>query len=191
MTIKGKATVKYNNGNCISPKGKLSIADVSNLNSIEGGGKIEFDDIEVDMFSYKGMVQCNSLKVQGDLSISGGLKAKQLQAGGSLSIVFSNDISVSEISASSIKIVPIEEAKFNAFASFVAKLLNTEISTKVDIMAKFKSVKGDEVELKDCNADMVVCKNIKLRGKCKIKRLICNGDVKIFGDNVKVLSQEK
>lgn len=191
MEIKGKATVKYNNGASISPKGKLTVTDTENINSIDGGGKIDFDNISVDNFSYKGKVCCTSINARNCVSISGAVKADKIEAGTSISIVFSNNISVDDVRAAKVEIKPIDAEKINALSSFLSKIINIAIEKKDDIHAKFKTLQATEAKLTDCDVDVVICDKIKLSGKCKIKKLVCNGDVKIVGNKVTIYSQEK
>ena len=190
MEIKGKATVKYNNGASISPKGKLTVTDTGSICSIDGGGKIDFDNVKVDNFTYKGKVNCIGINAKEYVNISGAINAKIIEAGTCVSIIFSNNISVGDVKASDVEVKPIDEKKLNAFSEFLSKIVHITIDKKEDIHAKFKSIQASDVELTDCDADIVVCDKIKLAGKCKIKKLVCSGDVKIVGKDVIIKTQE-
>jgi hypothetical protein len=190
MEIKGKATVKYNNGASISPKGKLTVSDTGSICSIEGGGKIDFDNINVDNFTYKGKVNCVGINAKEYIDISGAVSAKVIEAGTYVSIIFSNNISVGDVKASNVEVKPIDEKKLNAFSEFLSKIVHITVDKKDDIRAKFKNIQASDVKLTDCDADVVVCDKIKLAGKCKIKKLICSGDVKIVGKEVIIKTQE-
>lgn len=191
MVIKGKATVKYNNGASITPKGNLTVTNTESICSIEGGGKIDFDRIDVNSFSYRGNVNCVGINAKGDVSISGVVSAKIIQATASVSIIFSNNISVGDVCATTVEIKPTDENKLNLFSEFLSKIVHITIDKKENICAKIKNLKASEIKLTNCDVDVIVCDKIELSGKCRIKKLICSEDVKTMGNEVKINSQEK
>ena len=191
MEIKGKIIVKHTNGTTVAQKGKLILPDANNIRSIEGSGKINFKNIKVDTFSYKGKIYCNSIVAKKGVSMYGAITAKKIEAGPLCSVVFSNNISVEEIIASKVEIAPVEESKRNALPRLLAMFFHVRIEKQEEIHADFKSINATEVTLTDCDADVIVCDKIQLSGKCNIKKLVCSGDVKIVGNDVKIHSQEK
>ncbi len=190
MVIKGKAKVEYHNGTTLSPKGKYIVSDTNGIFSIEGGGSIEFDRINVDVFSYKGMVKCVDIVAKNNVSISGAVKSNAIKAGDNVTIVFSDDISLKEIDATSIVINPIDMSKIKNKSPLLTKLLGIFAEKTENIHAKITKINGSNIQLTDCDADIIECDSIKLSGHCKIKKLVCN-EVKIIGDNIKITTQEK
>ena len=190
MKIKGSATVIYNNGVTLYPDGRQTITEVDNISSIDGDGKIKFDSIGIDNFSYSGNVACISITVKQNVNISGTIRASKIKSGQSVKIIFSTDISVDEISSSKVEIKPINMSRINESSPLFLRIFKS-LKERNGINAVFKRIHASEIQLTDCNVDFVICDKIKLSGKCKIKNLICAGDVKIIGNEVQIYSQEK
>lgn len=196
MRIAGEAVYIEKGGHRRTIAGMGSVSDGA-LESLKASGSCEFGDLVCDDVKIEGECSGSSLTAK-NATISGTLKVKTLKVEGKLNVagsVHSDELDAGEIvmesrggSIGGIKcgrIKIFEHGGVEINGGFLSRIFGGS-ARSVDSRVRIKSIDADEVNLQNCEVDVIKCKDAIIGSNCVISTLNVEGSCEIAdGSTVK------
>ena len=189
MKIAGEATYVDKGGHRRTIAGIGSVSD-GELESLKVSGSCTFDEIDCDDVKIEGECSGSSLSAK-NATISGTLKVKTLKVEGKLNVsgsVHSDELDAGEIvmesrggSIGAIKcgrIKIFEHGGVEINGGFLSRFFGGS-ARSADSRVRIKSIDADEVNLQNCEVDVIKCKDAIIGSNCVIGTLNVEGSCEV------------
>ena len=189
MKIAGEATYVDKGGHRRTIAGLGSVSD-GELESLKVSGSCTFDEIDCDEITVEGECVGSTLKAK-NATISGTLKVKTLKVEVKLNVsgsvhsdaIGADDVvmesrggSIGEIKCGRIKIFEHGGVEING--GFLSRIFGSS-ARSMDSRVRIKSIDADEVNLQNCEVDVIKCKDAIIGSNCVIGTLNVEGSCEI------------
>lgn len=182
MKIAGEATYVDGKGRRRSIEGIGTVPDDEPIQSLKVSGSCSFDVLVCDSVNiegecdgstltaksatFDGTVKVDALKVAGDLDVSGNVRSNAIEA--DRVVVESCSGSIGEIKCGRLRV----------FEHGSARNINSRV--------RIKNINADEVNLQNCEVDVIKCKDAIISSNCVIGTLNVEGKCEVVdGSTVK------
>lgn len=182
MKIEGEAIYVDSTGKRHSVEGVGSLPDDILFESLNVSGSCSFANISCDKvkiegecagksikakkISASGSVEIDSIKIEGDLEVSGSVESAFISAKEIL--LESRGSSIGEIKCDTIKIF--ENKSINS--SILSKIFGHSSLTNINSRVRIKKIDAITVDLQNCSVGEITCRDAFIGENCAIEKLI-------------------
>ena len=170
MKIEGEAIYVDSTGKRHSVEGVGSLPDDILFESLNVSGSCSFEcagkSIKAKKISASGSVEIDSIKIEGDLEVSGSVESAFISAKEIL--LESRGSSIGEIKCDTIKIF--ENKSINS--SILSKIFGHSSLTNINSRVRIKKIDAITVDLQNCSVGEITCRDAFIGENCAIEKLI-------------------